>query len=174
MKTQICQACSTEFLSSQKIDGKWRSFKNRKYCLTCSPFGTKDKRHPNDRARDLDGCRTCYKCSERKPLDHQHFPKSNTEKSGFRFICKKCSSKKTITVQKDVKVKCLEYKGNKCEKCGYNKCKRALHFHHTNPSEKDFSLGTYRCRSWETIKAELDKCILVCANCHAEIHDGIS
>lgn len=65
----------------------------------------------------------------------------------------------------------IDYKGGKCEKCGYNKCKDALDFHHLNPDEKDFGIGHKGyTRAWEKIKIELDKCILVCANCHREIH----
>lgn len=65
-----------------------------------------------------------------------------------------------------------DYKGYACEICGYDKTVRALHFHHLDPSKKDFAIGTAYCRSWVKIKEELDKCILVCANCHAEIHEG--
>ena len=65
----------------------------------------------------------------------------------------------------------IKYKGGKCEKCGYNKCNGALDFHHLNPLEKDFSISsTGTTKSFERIKKELDKCILVCANCHREIH----
>ena len=47
----------------------------------------------------------------------------------------------------------------------------ALHFHHRNPAEKDFSISGAHARSWVSISGELDKCDLVCANCHAEIHE---
>lgn len=72
-----------------------------------------------------------------------------------------------------LKQKAVVYKGGKCVKCGYEKCNQALEFHHINPIEKDFSIaGNYNI-SWERIKCELDKCILVCSNCHKEIHAGI-
>ncbi len=68
-----------------------------------------------------------------------------------------------------------EYKGGKCILCGYKKCSRALSFHHINPNKKDFGLSTKGLtRSWEHIKKEIDKCVLLCANCHMEIHDGIT
>lgn len=72
-----------------------------------------------------------------------------------------------------IKEKAVEYKGGNCFVCGYNRCIKALEFHHTNPEEKDFTLGTNTNRSWEKVKLEIDKCVLVCANCHREIHDGI-
>ncbi len=66
------------------------------------------------------------------------------------------------------------YKGGKCTICGYNRCIAALDFHHLNPNEKDFSLSVRGLtRSWEKIKSEVNKCVLVCANCHREIHAGI-
>lgn len=63
--------------------------------------------------------------------------------------------------------------GDKCQCCGYNKCIQALEFHHLNPTEKSFSFCENTNRSWEKTKEELKKCILVCANCHREIHAGV-
>ena len=65
----------------------------------------------------------------------------------------------------------LEYKGNKCEICGYDKCSEALDFHHNNPNEKDFTISDRNLiLDWIEIKKELDKCSLLCANCHRELH----
>lgn len=63
--------------------------------------------------------------------------------------------------------------GNECACCGYNKCIQALEFHHLDPEEKDFSFGKNPNRSWKDTRNELQKCILVCANCHREIHYGL-
>ena len=71
--------------------------------------------------------------------------------------------------RKKAKMKLVEYKGGKCEKCEYNKCINALEFHHLNPNEKDFTIGG-KSWSFEKLKKESDKCILVCSNCHKEIH----
>jgi hypothetical protein len=66
-------------------------------------------------------------------------------------------------------------KGDKCAICGYNKCARVLSFHHIDPSKKDFSLSEKGLtRSWEKIKEEIKKCVLLCANCHLEVHDGVT
>lgn len=66
-------------------------------------------------------------------------------------------------------------KGNKCFVCGYDKCQRALSFHHIDPATKEFDLSTDGLtRSWKRIEKEIDKCVLVCANCHMEIHEGIT
>lgn len=65
----------------------------------------------------------------------------------------------------------VEYMGGACSKCGYSKCVAALHFHHKDPSEKSFGISASGlCRSWEKVKKELDKTIILCANCHAENH----
>jgi hypothetical protein len=70
------------------------------------------------------------------------------------------------------KKKCVEYAGGSCRFCGYARCLRALHFHHVDPKEKEFTVSrTYK--SWEKMRQEIDKCILVCSNCHAEIHEGL-
>jgi transposase len=69
------------------------------------------------------------------------------------------------------KQKAVEYKGGKCQVCGYNKSYWSLDFHHTTPGEKDFTIGNHAVLSWEKIKKELDKCIMVCKNCHGEIHE---
>ena len=68
----------------------------------------------------------------------------------------------------------IKYKGGKCALCGYKKCEQGLEFHHFNSSKKDFGISAKGyTRSWRTIKEELDKCILLCSNCHREVHAGI-
>lgn len=69
-----------------------------------------------------------------------------------------------------VKEKAIAYKGSRCEKCGYNKCNWAFDFHHLDKTKKNFSIAQYLTISWEKVKKELDKCIMVCANCHRELH----
>ena len=75
--------------------------------------------------------------------------------------------------RQEIKIKSVEYKGGKCQICGYDRCLRSLDFHHINPSEKEFSISSMSRRSIVKIKNELDKCILVCSNCHGEIHDNL-
>jgi hypothetical protein len=60
-----------------------------------------------------------------------------------------------------------------CSICGYNKCARALEFHHIDPNVKEYSVTKMALRkhSLQRIKTEIAKCVIVCANCHAEIHD---
>ena len=90
-------------------------------------------------------------------------------KNGHRkSLCNGCAV--TIYRQRR-KQKCIEYKGGKCQTCGYNNCAAALQFHHRDPNEKDFGLSHKGMPySWEKTKKELDKCDLLCANCHFELH----
>lgn len=63
--------------------------------------------------------------------------------------------------------------GDKCQICGYNKCQAALEFHHINPEEKEFTFNSAMNYSWALVRKELQKCILVCSNCHREIHSNL-
>ena len=77
--------------------------------------------------------------------------------------------------RKMLKTKAVEHLGGKCNRCGYDKCVEALEFHHKDPAQKDFGISrSGNTRGWNKIKAELDKCELVCANCHREIHSGVA
>ena len=90
------------------------------------------------------------------------------EKDG-RWRCRKCASEYVTIKRNRLKQKLVDYKGGKCEICGYDKCIDALEFHHKNPKEKEMTISRYG-KSLQTLKKEADKCILVCANCHREIH----
>jgi IS30 family transposase len=87
-------------------------------------------------------------------------------------VSKISSSQAVVDWRKRTKSKLVEYKGGKCQICDYNKSLNALHFHHLDPKEKDFSISG-KSLSFDRLKIEVDKCILVCSNCHCEIHEGI-
>ena len=117
-----------------------------------------------------DGKYRCKFCGE---TDKEKF--ANKGKGVLsRSKCKKCHNQKTIERIRGYKLRAVEYKGGKCNKCGYNKCVGSLHFHHRNPKEKDINWKQIKNWSFEKIKLELDKCDLVCANCHGEIHWGFN
>lgn len=85
------------------------------------------------------------------------------------------SSERVKRWRKETKNRIVKSMGGCCQLCKYNKTNNALELHHINPIEKDFSFGTIRAnpKSWKKIVDELRKCILVCSNCHKEIHEGI-
>ncbi len=73
--------------------------------------------------------------------------------------------------RKKIRLKAIEQLGGKCMRCGYNRYPEALEFHHRDPSKKLFGIGQKGLtRSWERVKAEAEKCNLLCANCHRELH----
>ena len=77
--------------------------------------------------------------------------------------------------RRKIKLMAIEYKGGKCQICNYNKYPGGLYLHHLNPKTKSFGIADKGyTRSWEIVRAELDKCILVCANCHRELEAGIT
>ncbi len=76
--------------------------------------------------------------------------------------------------RKKVREMALEYKGSKCQCCGYEKCKDSLEFHHIIKDDKNFGISAKGyTRSWKAIKEELNKCVMLCANCHREWHAGM-
>jgi hypothetical protein len=76
--------------------------------------------------------------------------------------------------RKAIREKAIEYLGGKCVYCGYDRCSAALDFHHFDEKTKSFGLSQRGLtRSWERTKEELEKCILLCANCHRELHVGL-
>lgn len=105
------------------------------------------------------------------------------DKGWTRKYCYKCSpyedencthSQAMAIKRRAIKNALIAYKGGKCERCGYNKCFRALEFHHLDPSEKDFGISKCITKSLDLLKQEVDKCILLCSNCHAEVHEELT
>ena len=99
-------------------------------------------------------------------VDNKRTVLSNEEKIKHHYINIK-------NFRQRMKIKAVEYKGGKCIRCGYDKCMRSLTFHHRNPNEKEFGIGTYSNLGWNAVKKELDKCDLLCNNCHGEVHENL-
>lgn len=88
------------------------------------------------------------------------------------IIKQKRNVRSVISWRQRTKQKLVEYKGGKCKFCGYNKYIGNLTFHHLDPMKKDFSISG-KTMAFEKLKKEVDKCELVCHNCHGEIHAGL-
>jgi transposase len=91
------------------------------------------------------------------------------------YRCKLCRVERVSQHRRDMKATLVEEAGGRCVLCGYARTARALAFHHLDPSEKTLPV------SWngvtvalDTLRAEARKCILLCANCHAEVEDGVT
>lgn len=75
--------------------------------------------------------------------------------------------------RKRAKDRILYVMGERCSICGYDKCNSALELHHIDPTQKDFTISRNTNRAWELVVSELPKTLLVCANCHREIHSDL-
>lgn len=169
MKTKTCQKCKKEFLSKLVTIEKTHNLQSRKYCLECSPF----KQHNTKKLEFciihpiIDGEKFCVGCNTKKTINEFY-----TRYKRIRKYCKSCSNVFSINRQQIFKQKCISYKGGKCEVCGYSKSSWALEFHHKNSTEKDFSISSVKMKSFDDIIfKELDKCNLLCSNCHREQHE---
>lgn len=100
---------------------------------------------------------TCVRCSRQYVY--------NKKQGHTRTLCNSCNANRTRRARK---ARCVAYKGGKCERCGYSKSMRALSFHHRDRKTKEFTIAEKMVWSWERLKKELDKCDLLCANCHME------
>ena len=80
----------------------------------------------------------------------------------------------TTRVRQDLKLRAVAAMSGLCIGCGLNEPVDALEFHHLDPATKEFGISTEGIpRRWDEIEAELTKCVLVCANCHREVHAGV-
>jgi|SRR5882724_3983328 len=113
----------------------------------------------------------CSLCKEKKTLS-EFFVKIKS-RNIYYSGCKTCLNIKRKLARNLLKQKAVQYKGGKCQICGYDKYVGALTFHHVNPKEKEFQISQMD-NNFNSIKLELDKCLLACANCHAEIHGNIT
>ena len=108
-------------------------------------------------------------CNINKPIAEYHF--KTKDKKYLSNKCKVCFNNDEKKRLRQIKQECLDYKGNECSNCGYNKCAAALDFHHLDPNQKDFEISRVKNKTITNIvKQELDKCIVLCANCHREVH----
>lgn len=87
-----------------------------------------------------------------------------------RSRCRLCSNERVLSYRRAKKKWCIDYLGGKCQVCGYNKCVNALEFHHRDPKEKEFQFSEYMRKTNKELALELDKCDLLCSNCHREKH----
>jgi hypothetical protein len=154
-----CRLCGAVFPTVIRVDGKKVNVSNRKYCLGCSPF-----RGGNVRVLEKTPVTAvCSRCGREYLYD---------KKRGHRkTLCNSCSANMKRTRNKE---RAVAYLGGSCILCGYSRCLRSLSFHHLDPETKDMEINVREfCRSWDAITRELDKCVLLCTNCHGEVHDGL-
>jgi transposase len=95
-------------------------------------------------------------------------------RGGGGYRCARCRAEAVVRRRRKVKRLLVEEAGGRCQICSYDRCVSALEFHHLVPAEKSFSLSHRGvARSIEKARAEASKCVLLCANCHAEVEAGL-
>ena len=158
----VCRKCEKKFAIKIYIDGKQHNLCNRKYCLDCSPFGAHNTRKveiPFVRKVQRKTKKTCKVCQR------------NVLIGNCGSVCATCKG----SVRRNLhSTRAREMLGDKCFVCGYDKCKKALQFHHLDPNNKEFNLSANWHWSWQRLEKEILKCRLLCSRCHTEVHEGLA
>lgn len=118
----------------------------------------------------------CCKCKETKEITEFYGSANDHHAFGRAALCKVCFNLSCMERWKATKVKAISYKGGKCVDCSLNLEEShfsVFEFHHLNPTEKEANWTKLRLKSWDKIINELDKCVLLCANCHRIRHYSI-
>lgn len=114
--------------------------------------------------REPNNMKKCTACLNELPLTS--YRKCGVHKNGtqkYRGSCKDCEKSVITDLIKEIH-------GDSCTKCGYNKCFKALDLHHLDSSQKDYQVSAMKGFPSTKVKTEIEKCVLLCANCHREIH----
>lgn len=126
-----------------------------------------------DQKQMIKKCKICEAEFETLPNGHSRqycFECSPSTEKGEKDNRKEEQVHHKTTIRQAMKKQAVKLKGGKCERCGYDKCIAALDFHHLDPNEKEHKIGNGNTTSWEKYLKEVEKCILLCANCHREEH----
>jgi hypothetical protein len=121
-------------------------------------------RYPTDTEKPCSACR--------KVLPIKNFHKARGTNSGYGNYCKPCGLLKQREKKRERKLQAIEYLGGSCKSCGGVFHPAVYEFHHLDPSKKDKDPSKMTSLKWSRLKAELDLCVLLCANCHRIEHHG--
>lgn len=137
------------------VDEKKRNLQRRKFCLECSPFG--EHNTSPTLGNPIHEC----PCGETDP---NKFYEYRTK------LCKVCDNTRNVKKAQDIRKRIIVHMGGCCDECGYDKYEGALDVHHIDSTIKDKTFTSHRFWKWERVAKELENCILLCKNCHAEEH----
>lgn len=166
--TNTCTKCYQPIRRRIRINGKPILLSaTRTTCHQCIPYKSRRGREPDlIRRKEVNGLklRRCTKC------DKWYGPEEYYRDIGL--ICKKCYRTNYTICQKrvELKMRAVVYKGSRCLKCRNIFPICAYSFHHRDPNKKDFQISRAGYTWTDKIVAELDKCDLLCHNCHSIEH----
>jgi Homeodomain-like domain-containing protein len=124
------------------------------------------------RRQSREGRRTGVRKLER--VCRQHGPGTFVLGHGGTYRCVRCHRDAVARRRRAIRAKVIQEAGGRCVVCGYSSYVGALQFHHLDPSQKEFGLSSRGfTRSLERVRDEAKKCVLLCANCHAEVEGGV-
>ena len=131
---------------------------------------SRSKKEPAKDAKEKQ-CTDCKKTLQITEFYKQVKKENNKEWEYYDSSCKECRSTYSIQRRRNIKIQALEYKGWSCNKCGLvdKEYPQIYDFHHLDPTQKDFSISK-NVLVFDKIKNELDKCIVLCSNCHRREH----
>jgi transposase len=105
----------------------------------------------------------------------RHGPREFIVRGDNTSQCVRCRAEAVSKRRRRVKAMLVAEAGGRCVRCGYDRCPSALQFHHLEPGRKRFGLSSRGVTlSIATLRAEAEKCVLLCANCHAEVEAGVA
>lgn len=155
-----CVVCGEEFEAERST---------KKYCSKDCQNALRREKYAN---RERTPKNIIYKGKAKIcPICNQEFYPL-TSMANQRTCCYDCMPNGTQLTRGMFLAKIKESRGGRCIRCGYDKCIKALEFHHLDPTQKDFTISNDHFKLEEAVK-ESKKCILICSNCHKELHDNI-
>ena len=159
----ICTICGKEFDAIKST---------KKYCSTECANLARRIRYAEQKKQPKPLNQRSNNCPERACLICEKIFKPKTAAANQRQCCYDCMPDGTQLTRGDFLAKIKISRGGACEKCGYHNCLKALEFHHLDPTKKDFTISNEYFKLKDAVE-ESKKCILLCSNCHRELHDNL-
>lgn len=103
-----------------------------------------------------------------------HGESAHVSRADGVVVCAACRAGAVTRYRQEAKRRLVAEAGGACQLCGYDRCIRALHFHHREPATKRFALSSRGLgHSMAALRKEAAKCVLLCSNCHMEVESGV-
>lgn len=173
-KSKLCKSCNRSFKYYFYSEEKQKTiYLSRVYCYDCNPSGKRPKRLEDFIIVNGVQCKRCIYCNQSKSLDEFHMNESRSKRRDSG--CSECRNRQKSEKRYELKLRCLRHLGHKCVDCQLSNAHPAIYdFHHEGG--KDFSIGNeLSCghnheKAFVKLLPELNKCVVLCSNCHRLRH----